>query len=262
MLLTCDFEHICSVYSILLRCLMRQLANTYGVLIVIGYWSLMKWMNNIKFWALHVCYTSLLLWNLVPLGCFFNLSSFENWDAVTCAIASVLFWLPSPQFHQIPSCLGWCAAACIRIILLSKLLQRMSTLCCSKVVLIDTSSLGWGIFSLFFKHNAREPGTMWCFGCRLVFYKVLYTLLYCGPLSLFQMGWWYALPCFRQIGWAFTWSGRSGRSGQCDCIFARCVPKECDSCHTFALCVLHMFLPDSFALCLVFRWALDWTYGF
>jgi len=119
MLLTCDFEHICSVYSILLRCLMRQLANTYGVLIVIGYWSLMKWMNNIKFWALHMCYTSLLLWNLVPLGCFFNLSSFENWDAVTCAIASVLFWLPSPQFHQIPSCLGCCAATCFRIILLS-----------------------------------------------------------------------------------------------------------------------------------------------
>ena len=57
-------------------------------------------------------------------------------------------------------------------------------------------SLGWGIFSLFFKQNAREPGTMWCFGCRLVFYKVLYTLLYCGPLSLFQMGWWYAIAMF------------------------------------------------------------------
>ena len=196
-----------------------------------------------------MCYTSLLLWNLVPLGCFFNLSSFENWDAVTCAIASVLFWLPSPQFHQIPSCLGWCAAACIRIILLSKLLQRMSTLCCSKVVLIDTSSLGWGIFSLFFKHNAREPGTMWCFGCRLVFYKVLYTLLYCGPLSLFQMGWWYALPCFRQIGWAFTWSGRSG---QCECIFARCVPNVtpllcvCSTCSCLIVCTVPCV-----------RWALE-----
>jgi hypothetical protein len=79
--------------------------------------------------------------------------------------------------------------------------------------------LGWGIFSLFFKQNASEPGTMWCFGCRLVFYKVyIVGLLAC---SKWDDG--VQLPCLRQIGWAFTWSGRSG---QCECIFARYVSKR------------------------------------